>query len=59
MLQPYLLQCDVASCVGVAIFVDGASAIDLAVGALSYLFETDVVGDGACGERPAMQGVVG
>lgn len=39
--------------------IDGTSAIDLAVGALADLIEADVVGDGAGGERPSVEGVVG
>lgn len=39
--------------------VDGTGAVDLAVGAFAYLFEADVVGDGARGEGPAVEGVVG
>lgn len=38
--------------------VDGPGAVDLAVGALADLLEADVVGDGAGGEGPAVEGVV-
>ena len=33
---------------------DGTSLVDLTVGPFSDLIEADVVGDGACGERPAV-----
>ena len=38
--------------------VDGPGAVDLAIGALADLLEADVVGDGAGGEGPAVEGVV-
>ena len=38
--------------------MDGTSTIDLAVGALADLLQADVVGNGACGQGPSMEGVV-
>ena len=53
LLQRYVLVGPAAG------LVDATGAVDLAVGAFADLFQADVVGDAARGQRPAVRHVVG